>query len=103
MVPDAPLQIRHRGSVVACPDLVSGHCCMVEGMTKKYQQLSYNVSPTHAPPQPLPAPCRVAMAGAHTTGVADNRAEIWLGREIGVWRARCSSWKAVEVSGTCSS
>lgn len=47
--------------------------------------------------------CGGAMAGAHTTGVADNRAEIWLGREIGVWRARCSSWKAVEVSGTCSS
>lgn len=46
---------------------------------------------------------RAVMAGAHTTGVADNRAEIWLGREIGVWRARCSSWKAVEVSGTCSS
>ena len=96
MVPDAPLQIRHRGSVVACPALVSGHCCMVEGMTKEYQQLSYNVSPH-------PHHCRVAMAGAHTTGVADNRAEIWLGREIGVWRARCSSWKAVEVSGTCSS
>ena len=55
MVPDAPLQIRHRGSVVACPDLVSGHCCMVEGMTKKYQQLSYNVSPHthHHSPYPV--------------------------------------------------
>ena len=80
MVPDAPLQIRHRGSVVACPDLVSGHCCMVEGMTKKYQQLSYNVSPHTHHHSPYPHPCRVAMAGAHTTGVADNRAEIWLGR-----------------------
>jgi hypothetical protein len=103
VVPDAPLQIRHRGSVVACPDLVSGHCCMVEGMTKKYQQLSYNVSPHTYHHSPYPHPCRVAMAGAHTTGVVDNRAEIWLGMEIGVWRARCSSWKAVEVSGTCSS
>jgi len=76
---------------------------MVEGMTKKYQQLSYNVSPHTYHHSPYPHPCRVAMAGAHTTGVVDNRAEIWLGMEIGVWRARCSSWKAVEVSGTCSS
>lgn len=103
MVPDAPLQIRHLGSVVACPDLVSGHCCMVEGMTKEYQQLSYNVSPHTHHHSPYPHPCRVAMAGAHNTGVADNRAEIWLGREIGVWRARCSGWKAVQISGTCSS
>lgn len=42
-------------------------------------------------------------AVARGCGGADNRAEIWLGRGIGVWRARCSSWKAVEVSGTCSS
>lgn len=56
MVPDAPLQIRHRGSVVACPDLVSGHCCMVEGMTKKYQQLSYNVSPHTHHHSPYPHP-----------------------------------------------
>ena len=77
---------------------------MVEGMTKEYQQLSYNVSSHTHHHSPYPHPCRVAMAGAHTNGGgADNRAEIWLGREIGVWRARCSGWKAVEISGTCSS
>jgi len=76
---------------------------MVEGMTKEYQQLSYNVSPHTHHHSPYPHPCRVAMAGAHTTGVADNRAEIWLGREIGVWLSRCSGWKAVQISGTCSS
>ena len=51
MVTDAPLQIRHRGSVVACPDLVSGHCCLVRGKAKLYLNCTYNTCVT-SPRQP---------------------------------------------------
>lgn len=65
MVPDAPLQIRHRGSVVACPDLVSGHCCMVEGMTKEYSNYLIMSVPTRTTTAPTRTPVGLRWQG-HT-------------------------------------